>query len=266
MPEKEYSQNGGTLRFALCDSTMGEGQAHCFNVVLKAHNVVILHPSLGCPALAKPGAELHVFLLADADFQQLLDTDPETQPLPANAQRTPNPGGTYFKQGGPRVKAVINRLLKLFPWNNGKVIADKTLYEDTPTALANIEVYSLGDTNGLNDGRIKDKDGHLFALLRESTRAAYAGSLKANYLFEVVLKPGAMSPPPKEEGLYDLAWLLPDPTDPKSLSAYAEPQDRATREFVRGHLKDRTHAYAVKSGAFEFHADPTRPSKTATRC
>ncbi len=257
MAKLDWRQNGQPITIRLSDAVArSNNRTHFFEVQLKPHDVVVLHPSLGCPLIAKPGDDLRIFLLADADFQQLFDTDVDTVPLPTSDPPLPNPGGLYYKQGGPQVKAVINRVLKILKWDAGKKIEDVPLYPDTATALANIEVYSLGDTNGFKDGRLKDKDGALFALLRDSSRKAYQ-DLHAKYLFQVDLKVGAMSKSPKADGLYDIAWLLPDPQNP-TLASYAEIQDRSTQAFARDHLKVRTQAYKIDV-PFNFSTDLNTP-------
>lgn len=239
MSKPTLRQNGQSFTFKLTDAAgrSNDGRAHFFELHLKPHDVVILHPSLGCPLIAKPGDDLRIFLLTDKDFQQLFDTDADTIPLPDTDPPLPNPNGLYYKRGGPQAKAVINRMLKILQWDAGKKIEDVPLYPDTATALANIDVTSLGDANGFKDGRLYDKDGALFALLRDSSRSAYA-RLNAQYLFQLDLKVGAMSKPPKSEGLYDIAWLLPDPQQPTSLASYAELQDRATQSFIQNNRVD----------------------------
>jgi hypothetical protein len=273
MSDISHPQNGRPIKLSLSDSTGGSGQSYFLNLPLKPHNVAILHPSLGCPVIATPGADLRIFLIADSDFQSLFDSDPDTEPIDAAASTatfTDTDTGEqqthvarYYKRSGPRVKAVINRLLKMFPWNGGKAIADVPLYPDAATAIANIEVVSLGDVNGFRDGRLHDKDRKLFALLRDSTRDAYR-NLGAQYLFQVDMKPGAMSKPPSSDGLYDLAWLLPDPEQPKSLDAYAEPQDRATQAFIQNNrvnacLAGLPYAYLIDGKEFTFKIDNTAP-------
>ncbi len=45
----------------------------------------------------------------------------------------------------------------------------------------------------------------------------------------------------------------------KRRALYAEIQDRDTRQFVHGHIKDRTNAYKIGADAFDFSLDDKTP-------
>ena len=199
------------------DQTVGR-TTDLFKLALAPHNVVILHPSFCCPAMAESGKKIVLFVLADDAFKALFEDDRDAKK--------------------PWLKTAINAVLKILPWADDKKIKDVPLYPDSASAIANIEIHSLGNITDDSKGRVRNKDGKLFAILRPSAQKFYVNNHGVSHLFQIELAVGGMSVPPtiaggKTSALYEAAWLLPDPDRPHDINAYAEPQDRKTQDFIR---------------------------------
>lgn len=229
-------QNGRlvTLHMHQCNAQLSTEKKITFEVQLEHHDVVLLHPAFCSPLIAASGAPLTFFILTDNDFQELYTSD-----------KDPNK---------PKAKAIINKFLKIRPWDGSKSIKDQPLYTSVPTAIANIDCTYLGDMFGFKDGRIKDKDGKLLAVLRESTRKQYGALLK--HLFQIDIQPTGLSAalPP---GLYDAAWFVFDQeaAEAKSEHPFCEWQDRKTTAYLKGIAQGETRAYKINGTPFGFDFD-----------
>ena len=242
--------DGSPITFRLCDKNRRKSTKKelVFECQIIPHDVVILHPSFCCPQLLEQDQSISVFILTDQEFYQ-------------QYSREKNPKK-------PFTLAEINRLLKIYPWQNRKQLTDVPLLKDKTTATQYLSITYIHDMMDkeleldddddddagpvtIKEWRIADKDQQLFARLRESSRQFYLDR-KVQYLFHIEIDPRGLNTDIKADALYDIAWLLPNKKDNKSLRPYWELQDTYTHDFISQHNNGRQQAYEINGSAFDF--------------
>lgn len=255
--------DGSPITFRLADKNRRKSTKKqlVFELQIIPHDVVILHPSFCCPQLLAQDQKISVFILTDKEFYQQYDREKDPEK--------------------PFTLAEINRLLKIYPWQNRKQLTDVPLLKDKTTATQYLTITYIHDMldkvvatsdpddagDELGDGldeitvkewRIQDKNQKLFARLRESSRQFYLAR-KVQYLFHIEIDHRGLNTSIKADALYDIAWLLPNKKDNKSQRPYWELQDTYTRDFISQHNNGRQQAYEINGSDFVFKEAPDSP-------
>lgn len=224
---------------------------------------IILYPSFGAPLIVTPKQPLRLLVLFELKLFTLY-------------QKEKDPKG---KTGGKLKKTIeiINKSLKIFPWQNGKKNPRKLLFPSPAAAEGNISCHFVKDmrqwvrngraTSPVDHRTIEDKERKLMGLLREEMIPRYFYHPKMfRFLFELEIRGLTLA-----EGIHDCAWNLNDPAcaansmnPPPTL---AERQDLMAWDFLRQgetrrhFVKPNFKGYQIEED-FCFKPNPNLPLQT----
>lgn len=246
-----------------------------FEFKLKSSNALILHPSFCCPVMVEHGKPISIFILADSDFYKGFCSEVEAKPNPLLEDGIPQVTFcqvTTGVKGGGMIKRHINQMLKCTTWDNIEKYSQMQddpippMYDSATKAEHNIQVTYLDEITKPTE--LKDKDGMIFANLRESSFKKYAQDEELKYLFQIELS----NIDHLKQGLYDLSWVTyndkvfddfseKDVEDESDCREFYEKQDQITRKYICEDEKRKgfTHAYEVDGEKLEFEVDTRTP-------
>ena len=207
---------------------------------------IILYPSFGAPLIMKPGQTLRLFVLFERKLYNLYTSE--------------------FAQGHastPETIYVINKSLKINPWNNGKKKPKKLLFSKAE-ALNNIRCHRI-KTISVVAREVMDKDNQLIGLLRPATAANYIRhKLNFQFLFELEIDHLVLN----DKTLYDCAWALHDPASPANSMQpplpFSERQDLIAENYIKNgtdFIKE-SEGYKITNDdtfKFKFETTPSLP-------
>lgn len=205
---------------------------------------IILYPSFGAPLLCKQGQPLQLYVLFERKLYFLFKDEVNKDPQLTNTIK------------------VINKSLKIFPFESGKKNPKEKLFPSDGEAKSNIKVTYLKLQSDLS---IEDKKGKLFGYLRKKTNDRYAGHEKGfRYLFLLEI---SNLKDVQQPGIYDCAWKLYDKKDPttsmKPALPFPERQDLMARKYLMdgerdNHFIKKLNGYKIDDN-FDFAPDDDLP-------
>lgn len=267
------------LEIKKTDLKKDKGGNDSLDLGVKGTDAMILHPSFCCPVVVEEGKPITIFLLTGSDFFDLFKAEIEAQPIKFEAQHTESGGGETLVPaskfgkvepgiiGGGFIKRHINQMLNVQHWEEDLMCVEpqKPIYDNYTDAQNNIEVTYLDELN--KPSELIDKEGMIFANMRESSFKKYVQDEGFKYLFQVELWRTDLY-----QGLYDLSWItknenvFDDFSDkeketPSDAVKYYEKQDQITRKYICEDEKRKgfTHAYLVDEDVFKFETDTETP-------
>lgn len=248
------------------------------SISFKGFEAIILHPSFCCPVIAEKEKPISIFLLTGDDFHKAYSAE-----IKGGSTDSIDKDGVYNAPssegvlGGGACKRAINQSLIISKWDKVSDHANieesdpKTIYPSFDEARDNITVTYISELS--SPAGIKDKNGTVFANIRQSAFDRFKNDLQVKHLFQVDLVNLNLD----SETLYDLSWItlndnkfFPEPADDNYIKSdldsqkLFEIQDQDTKKFIIEHpkkpeQKHLTHAYDVDSKEFTFEVDENTP-------